>query len=101
MMWLEILEQIIYVFFAIGVFIFVIRNSSAWASRQQKEFIEQEKHSIINRPKQFEGKFFFYISKFGIIFASFIILGMVYSILFGAICIGSAIGGTECAGLLN
>ncbi|MDB5244361.1 MAG: hypothetical protein JWN18_231 [Parcubacteria group bacterium] len=82
---LETFLEVVYLLIGIAVIWNVIKRSSKFAAKLQISYIEQSKKGIINRPEQFEGKFFFIMLRIGIIFSSFVLMGMGYSILFGPI----------------
>ncbi len=77
--------QVFYVIFAVWAMTVAFKHSKKLASRIQKMYIEEAKDRAINHPEPFKGGFFLTILQIGIIFASFVILAMAYSTLFGPV----------------
>ncbi len=77
--------KFLYFMSAYVVLINVFSRSRKWATRIQSYYIQNAKKSLFNQPEQFEGKFFLTIVRLGVVFASFVLLLMGYSILFGPV----------------
>lgn len=84
----EIAPMGLFFLIALLFFIFILRHFKNWGLMGQKYFIKESKRIGMDS-EQFEGKFFLFILRALIIFASIVMTGMFFSVLFGPIYLNS------------